>query len=210
MNNKNIFISIGILIVLIGAYYLFMSDNTDKNIPNEQIVVCDENGNRYSTEAEAKAAGLTSAQYGATYCPEYVAAQTGDYTGLTVAQAEEIAEARKEQFRVVEIDGEMQPTTRDFQEGRINASVETGVVTSFTVESMDNPNIGEAMETDEGADDTIIGLTTAEAEVYAENNNVDFRVGTIDGESRPVTLDFRPGRITAEVENDVVVRYTVE
>jgi hypothetical protein len=26
----------------------------------------------------------------------------------------------------------------------------------------------------------------------------------------PVTLDYRPGRITAEIENNVVVGYTVE
>jgi uncharacterized protein YpmB len=55
-----------------------------------------------------------------------------------------------------------------------------------------------------------VGMTTTEAEVYAVENTVDFRTGTIDGEALPVTMDFRPGRITAEVKNDVVVGYTVE
>ena len=55
-----------------------------------------------------------------------------------------------------------------------------------------------------------VGMTTAEAEVYAAANTVDFRTGTIDGEALPVTMDFRPRRITAEMENDVVVGYTVE
>ena len=32
------------------------------------VVICDENGNRYATVEEAAATGLDSAQYGATYC----------------------------------------------------------------------------------------------------------------------------------------------
>ena len=58
--------------------------------------------------------------------------------------------------------------------------------------------------------DEIIGMTTAEAEAYAEAKAVDFRVGTIDGEPMPVTLDYRPGRITAEIANGIVVGYNVE
>ena len=58
--------------------------------------------------------------------------------------------------------------------------------------------------------DVIIGTSVAEAEAYAEANDVDFRTGTIDGQPMPVTLDYRPGRITAEIENNVVVGYTVE
>ena len=34
----------------------------------DTIVICDEDGNRYASEEEAKAAGLDEAQYGATYC----------------------------------------------------------------------------------------------------------------------------------------------
>ena len=59
-------------------------------------------------------------------------------------------------------------------------------------------------------DTDYVGMTTAEAEAYAVENGVDFRLGMIDGEALLVTLDFRPGRITAEVKSDVVVRYTVE
>lgn len=132
-----------------------------------------------------------------------------DYVGMTTAEAEAEAEADSTMFRVVEIDGETQPTTRDFQAGRINATVEEGVVTSYSVESMD-PVIEADAEAEAGANDAIIGMTTAEAEAYAAENEVDFRTGTIDGEALPVTLDFRPGRITAEVENDIVVGYTVE
>lgn len=40
------------------------------------ITFCDEAGNRYSSEAKARAAGLSDAQFGATYCPEYTAAMS--------------------------------------------------------------------------------------------------------------------------------------
>jgi len=135
--------------------------------------------------------------------------EISDYIGMTTPEAETKAQAAGTLFRVVEIDGEPQPTTRDFQEGRISATVENGIVTSYTVESMD-PVVEPSPKTQEGAHDAIIGMTTTEAEVYAAENTVDFRTGTIDGEALPVTLDFRPGRITAEVENDMIIGYTVE
>lgn len=34
----------------------------------DTIEICDEDGNRYASDEEAKAAGLDEAQYGATYC----------------------------------------------------------------------------------------------------------------------------------------------
>jgi hypothetical protein len=33
--------------------------------------LCDENANRYATMEEARAAGLSDAEFGATFCPEY-------------------------------------------------------------------------------------------------------------------------------------------
>ncbi|MBB1268840.1 hypothetical protein H5073_05625 [Shewanella sp. SR44-3] len=45
---------------------------TEANIETEaEISICDEFGNRYSSEDEPKAKGLELHQYGATYCPEY-------------------------------------------------------------------------------------------------------------------------------------------
>lgn len=58
--------------------------------------------------------------------------------------------------------------------------------------------------------DVIIGMSLAEAELYAEQNTVPFRVGMLDGEYMMLTMDYVPGRITAEVANAVVVGYTVE
>lgn len=153
---------------------------------------------------------------------------TSDYTGLTTAQAVARAESNDVLFRVVEIDGEPQMVTEDFRPGRINATVENDVVVSYTVEgsesgAMDNPYFqdnqldGDMIDaqtpsngTDSNTNDAIIGMTTAEAEAYAEANDVMFRIGAIDGEFLPVTMDYRPGRITAEIEDDIVTGYTVE
>jgi len=45
------------------------SANNSESAKNTQhINICDENGNIYTTEQEAKAAGLSESQYGATYC----------------------------------------------------------------------------------------------------------------------------------------------
>lgn len=161
-----------------------------------------------------------------------VPAATG-YVGLTEVEAEALATQNDVAFRVVERDGEMLPTTRDFREGRINAVVENGMVTSYTeelrtppeAESEDGNEAGTssiANDTDVSGDqitvegsengihDAVIGMTETEAAAYAETNDVSFRIGWVDGEAQPVTMDYRPGRITAAVENGVVTSYTVE
>jgi len=141
-----------------------------------------------------------------------------DYVGLSEDDAAVLAEVNNVLFRVVERDGEMLPTTRDYRPGRINAVVANGVVVSYAVEgSEDVPNVDkgdDAPTTDEatapGEHDAIIGMTEAEAEAYAAANEVPFRIGSVDGEARPVTMDYRPGRITADVVDDVVTDYSVE
>ncbi len=162
---------------------------------------------------------------------------TAAYVGLPVSEAEMVAETNNVPFRVVERDGELLPTTRDYRPGRINAVVEEGVVVSYTIEGEDmatssppapteghkqgDPDANkynfsdgteQSEETDSttGAHDAIIGMTQAEAEAYAEANEVEFRIGSIDGEPRALTMDYRPGRITASLEDGVVVSYTVE
>jgi len=145
-----------------------------------------------------------------------------DYIGLSEADAEALAGANGVMFRVVERDGQMLPTTRDFREGRISAVVENGMVVSYTVESMNptpsaeegsNPEDTPASVVEDdvaGIHDEIIGMTVADAEAYAATNNIPFRIGSVDGESRPVTMDYRPGRITASVVDGLVTEYTVE
>lgn len=64
-----------------------------------------------------------------------VEGNTGEkYIGLTLEDAQELAEKNNEEFRVVSIDGEGQPITMDLRKGRLNASIEYGIVTDVDVE----------------------------------------------------------------------------
>lgn len=148
-----------------------------------------------------------------------------DYIGQTEDEAEELAASKGVPFRVVERDGEMLPTTRDFLVGRINAVVEAGIVTSYTVEGnaeveappatspeeeSDTAADGDSMPDGTGMHDAIIGMTVAAAEAYAEESAVSFRIGFLDGQALPVTMDYRPGRITANIDKGIVTSYSVE
>ena len=68
---KTISVVIAILLItIIATIYKFnyLEDKQDYYVVN---TLCDENGNRYKNDKEAKKAGLLEAEYGATYCPEY-------------------------------------------------------------------------------------------------------------------------------------------
>lgn len=126
--------------------------------------------------------------------------------GMTDTAAAAYAAKHDIMFRVVNIDGEPQAVTEDYRPGRINASVENDVVVSYTVEGN-----GELEETPtQGEHDDIIGMTEEDARAYAEALDIPFRIGRIDDEFMPVTMDYRPGRITASLEEEVVVDYSVE
>lgn len=58
--------------------------------------------------------------------------------------------------------------------------------------------------------DDYIGLTLEEAQKRAEEQGVPFRVVEKDGHGLPVTMDWRPGRINATVEDTIVVDYSIE
>lgn len=221
---KKLVVMLGIVLIGLSAFYLFATRNSSVGTSSDseityyedgtQVVYCDENRNRYNTVAEAKAAGLTAAQYSATYCTENMESTTGDYIGMTTAQAQSKAEAEGVMFRVVMQDGESLPATMDLRPGRINATVVNGVVTEYSVES-DNSSgqdtTGSIPNTDAtNSVDAFVGMTVMEATTYAATLNVPFRVVMEDGESRPVTADLRPGRINATVEAGVVVSYTIE
>ena len=98
------------------------------------------------------------------------------FIGMTVSEAEVFATETDTLFRVVKIDGEPQPTTKDFRPGRINATVENGVVVDYTVEGE------EPEEPTTGEHDAIIGMSQTEAEAYAIETDVRFRSGRIDDE----------------------------
>ena len=64
------------------------------------------------------------------------------------------------------------------------------------------------VETSLGLD--FVGLSVTDAENLANQNNIPFRIVEQDGEYYAVTADYRPGRINAVVNDDVVTEYTVE
>jgi len=55
-----------------------------------------------------------------------------------------------------------------------------------------------------------IGLSPEDALALAQDNSLTFRVVERDGQQLPTTKDYRPGRINATVENDIVVSFQVE
>lgn len=69
-----------------------------------------------------------------------VAVLSGDYVGMSVTQAQARAKADNTPFRIVMADGEAFAVTMDFRPGRINATVENGVVVSYTTEGEENEN----------------------------------------------------------------------
>lgn len=59
---------------------------------------------------------------------------SGEYTGLTIEAAQELARENGVMFRIVQEDGEYYAVTMDYRPGRINAVVEDGIIVSYTVE----------------------------------------------------------------------------
>jgi hypothetical protein len=127
---------------------------------------------------------------------------------MSVADAQAKAEAADVHcFESLMEDGEPMMVTKDYRPGRINATVESGVVTEYIVEGSRIRN-GDLSKQEIMT--IIIGMTTEEAQAYADANDVPFRTGSIDGEAMAVTMDYRPGRITADIVDGVVTGYTVE
>lgn len=201
MKNSLILLLIFVAVVGVGAWFIFANQTpTEPTEPTE------------SMPSEATATNTTE-----TTDPESGDTnQEEDYIGLTVAEAEALAAANDEPFRVVERDGEMLPTTRDYRPGRINATVEAGTVVAYEVEGAEQsddtvmPPADDDTGNTAGEHDAILDMTVEEAEAYAAANDVPFRVGSIDGEPRGLTMDYRPGRITADVEDGVITGYSVE
>ena len=119
------------------------------------------------------------------------------YIGLSFEAAQEQAETDGRSIRATIIDGEPQAVTADYRPGRINAEIEDNIVTNISV---------EGDETSE----SYVGLTLDEAQNLAAETDRDFRVVSIDGEPQAITMDLRPGRINASLQNDIVVDIQVE
>lgn len=60
------------------------------------------------------------------------------------------------------------------------------------------------------SNDSFEGLTVEMAESMAAEKEVPFRIIMQGGEPLPATMDYRPGRINATVENGIVVGVVIE
>ncbi len=56
---------------------------------------------------------------------------------------------------------------------------------------------------------TLVGMKLARARTAAQDEGYAFRVVSVDGESRPVTMDYRPDRLNATVVDGRVTEVTV-
>ena len=56
---------------------------------------------------------------------------------------------------------------------------------------------------------TLVGMKLARARTAAQEGGYAFRVVSVDGESRPVTMDYRPDRLNATVVDGRVTEVTV-
>jgi len=88
----------------------------------------------------------------------------------------------------------------------VESDMSTSLPPGFTVTP---PPLLEASPV-ETSTDTLIGLTWSDAQAYATTEELVIRVGAIDGQPQMVTMDYRPGRITVSLVDDIVVDYTVE
>jgi len=59
-------------------------------------------------------------------------ARDGDFVGMAIAEAERLAERRRLAHRVVMLDGQPRPATRDYRPDRVNFEVEGGRVVKVT------------------------------------------------------------------------------
>jgi hypothetical protein len=59
-------------------------------------------------------------------------AQPNSFIGLTLEAAQAAADAAAVAHRVIEIDGEAQPSTSDFRPERLNFAVKNGIITAVT------------------------------------------------------------------------------
>ncbi len=88
------------------------SDQMEAYNASESMPICDENGNVYASEQEARDAGLSEAQYGATYCG------TTDEADATVTKKTEmtttpVADVTKTTTTVATDDGAIQKKTTE-------------------------------------------------------------------------------------------------
>ena len=120
--------------------------------------------------------------------------------GMTKQEAEAFASEHNVLFRVVKEDGQFYAVTKDYRIGRINATIEKGIIVDYFIEGNE-----KSEEKDEW-----VGRTEAAAISYAERKKIPFRVIQRDGEYMIVTQDYVKGRVNAVVNKGIVTGYSIE
>jgi hypothetical protein len=147
---KSIIYIIGGIAIIAGgvyAYQIYYQTDNEETIDNTDTVVdADENTNDVSMSDEPMSnesdegmddeAQPNDEPLGNQ--AQIEAAQALDLEGMSEDEAAQVAAENDVMFRVVERDGEPLAMTMDYRPGRINATVEGGVVTSYTIEGMGN------------------------------------------------------------------------
>ena len=72
----------------------------------------------------------------------------------------------------------------------------------------EEPPAEEGQKADEQSDDDFVGLVLEEAEALAKERKLVSRVVSVDGEGRPATADYRPDRVSFDIEKGKVTKVT--
>lgn len=85
------------------------------------------------------------------------------------------------------------------------------IITFFVLRhSADAPTKVTVDDTNISENSDYVGLSAQDARDLAEQREESFRVVEVDGEPQPATMDYRPGRINASVQDWIVVSYSIE
>jgi len=137
-----------------------------------------------------------------------------DYVGLSLLEAEQLANIRGEDLRVVFANGEQLLITTEFQRGRINVWVDNDTLTFIDVEGFDfNFTGNRTVITSDDVQELIqqyVGLTEGQARFLAWQQEVEFRIISRDGIAISTSNNLVHGRIGATVGTGVVSAIEVE
>lgn len=128
-----------------------------------------------------------------------------EWFGLNVADARKKAVESDLPFRVIKVDGNYLPITKDHRPGRINAHVITDKIVAIQIE-------GQSHSIVEGVIDlshlSFLGLSEEEAIAHAKLHGLPFRIVIRNGRSYGVTMDYIKNRANAVIVDGKIIAIT--
>lgn len=97
------------------------------------------------------------------------------------------------------------PATTDAVDTTSGAGTTAGSGTSADAETAPADTALSTEMTVEEAEEALVGLSEQDAADVADDRGWTIRVVVLDGEDRPMTMDFRPNRVNVEVADGEVV-----